>query len=67
MSKSKALNDNAGGKLELKLVADMCRVKVTDLFTTDVTILMLTEKKLDQLIEKLQQFKKKKFAKNYTT
>lgn len=59
---SKSINDNAGGKLELKLVADMCRIKVTDLFTTDVTILMLSEKKLDQLINKLQQFKKEHFS-----
>lgn len=61
MSKS-TLNDNAGGKLELKLVANMCRVKVTDLFTTDVTILMLSEKKLDELINKLQKFKENKFV-----
>lgn len=62
MKSKSTLNDKAGGKLELKLVADMCRIKVTDLFTTDVTILMLSEKKLDQLINKLQEFKKEHFS-----
>lgn len=61
MSKTK-LNDTTGTKLEIGKVADMCRIKTTDTLTNEVTVLMLTEVKLQELINKLQQFKKNNFV-----
>lgn len=56
------ISDTTGTKAEISKVADLCRIKVTDTLTNEVTVLMLTEKKLSKLIDILKEFKENNFV-----
>ena len=59
---AKFINDTTGTKAEIGKVADLCRIKVTDTLTNEVTVLMLSEKKLERFINILKEFKENNFV-----
>lgn len=59
---TKFINDGTGTKAEIGKVADMLRIKTTDTLTNEVTVLMLSDKKLEQLINILKEFKENNFV-----